>query len=372
MKLSVVGGPGYIDRSFSMDTDKLFGLTGRNTGNLVFWYAFNMHVQAIRKEYFAFNFSEQAVDAINKTDALVFIFANHVNKAMDLGHLVPRLERVEVPIIAIGLGAQSRLGEDIDWLPEGSVKFFQLLSSKTKQIGVRGEFTQNVLRQHGIENTVVLGCISNFLVDKLEGKIVSFDPDSTKYARIGLNNDLIESLQPLNEMVSQLFPRSMLDFIVQAPVELLHLARNELGKVSPEYMSRLEKIAKPFAAGGFSEREIFDRLYAFYDARAWFEHVRRYDLTLGSRMHGNMVSFQAGVPTIFVPHDSRTDELARTMELPRFELSECRSTSSPKELFQKVEFDVTRYFSRRRELKGRYISLLHDGGLKPSKFLESL
>lgn len=369
MKLAVIGGPGFIDRSFARSTDQLFAMTGRNTGNLVFWYAFSLHVAAASKSYFSFGFGNEAVDEIHQCDALAFIFANHVNPGMDLGPLVEKLDKIRVPILAVGLGAQSGLGQDIDRLPDGSVEFFRLLSKKTEKIGVRGDFTQSVLKRFGVENTEVLGCISNFTAMNLDASLQANPFGKVKADRIGLNNDFIDAVDPLNEMITRIFPSAVLDFIVQAPVELLHLARNEGSKIDPAYQRRLDKMVKTFSKAGYSERYILNRVYAFYDARAWLEYVRRYDLTLGSRMHGNMISFQAGVPTVFVPHDSRTEELTRTMALPRLELSECQHVQSAADFLEKIQFNRELYLDTRSEMKARYINLIQAAGLEPTKFL---
>lgn len=345
-------------------------MTGRNTGNLVFWYAFNMHVKVSSKRYFSFNFGDKAVEEINQCDALAFIFANHVGVGSDLGMLVEKLDRIRVPILAVGLGAQSKMGENIEWLPDGSVEFFRLLSTKTEKIGVRGEFTQSVLRRFGVGNTEVLGCISNFIAVDLDKSLDDNPHSDVKPTRVGLNNDFIDVVDPLNEMIARTFPGAVLDFVIQAPIELLHLARNEDSQVDSAYRRRLDKLVRIFSKGGYSEREIFNRLYAFFDARAWLEHVRRYDLSVGSRMHGNMISFQAGVPTVFVPHDSRTDELTRTMALPRFELSHCHSVHSWSDFIDNIQFDRGIYLDTRAELKSRYIGLLKASGLEPTRILE--
>lgn len=373
MRLSIVGNPGLVDRSFEKSTRDLFGYAGNNTGNLVFWYAFQIHVRAERKSWLPFFFSLDAVDEINDSDALIFIFANHVNPGMDLGHLTEKLDKIRVPIVALGLGAQSRLGEDIHTLPKGSIEFFRLLSAKTEKIGVRGGFTKSVLAHFGVENTEILGCISNFLSDTLPPALGDgrFQMLSGAH-RIGLNNDFIDDVEPLNRMVARIYPHAVLDFIVQAPIDLLHLARNEQHEMDPAYRRRLNKFVKTFAERGLSEHEVLDRVYAFFDTRAWMEHSRRYDLALGSRMHGNMVCFQAGTPAVFIPHDSRTEELASTMALPIFHLADCDAIKSEAEFLAGVQFDRIKYLDTRAELKGRYINLLKNAGLDVTNFLERL
>ncbi|MCR4265117.1 polysaccharide pyruvyl transferase family protein [Nitratireductor sp. ZSWI3] len=367
MKLAIVGMPGFIDRSFARSTEELYRLCGNNTGNLVFWYAFQMHVQAEERVFLPFNFNP---DVVNKCDIMVFIFANHVNPGMDLGDLVEKLERVEVPVVAFGLGAQSKLGEDVVSLPEGSVEFFQALSRKTDKIGLRGEFTKETLSRFGVHNTEVIGCISNFISSDAAARIPADFKNVQNVRRVAVNSDFIDSVAPFNRMIGRVFPDAALDVVVQAPIELLHLSRNEHTKIGKAYRAKIDKVLSSF--DGKDREALRDRVYAFYDARSWMEHAQRYDFSGGSRMHGNMVSFQTGTPTVFVPHDSRTLELASTMRLPRFPIADCDEVKSAGDFFANVRFDKDEYMQKRQELKKRYESILLNSGLRLSKIFERI
>lgn len=372
MRVGIVGTSGTIERSFEKNTSELYGTCGNNTGNLVFWYAFNGHIDATERYFSSFHFDP---DEMNKCDVMVFIFANHVNPGMDLGFLVEKLEKVRIPIVAIGLGAQSGLNEEIDSLPQGSITFFKSLSQRVDQIGVRGEFTKKTLAKFGIDNTVVLGCISNFLSDKAASVIPDSYDSLMGARRIGVNSDFISSVTPFNRMLARIYPAAVFDFIAQAPQELIHFSRNEAHLVSESYTKFSSGILSAFARNPNDQKEISqlrDRIYSFFDTNAWIEYSRRLDLSAGSRMHGNMAAFQGGATTVFVPHDSRTKELAQTMQLPMFELAKCDQIDSREKFVQNIDFDKERYLQRRSELKPRYVSMLDSVGLKVSDRLQRI
>lgn len=61
----------------------------------------------------------------------------------------------------IGIGANCLHGYDIEIykrLPESLKNLLYTLADKTSYIGVRGEFTANVLEKLGISNVKIIGC----------------------------------------------------------------------------------------------------------------------------------------------------------------------------------------------------------------------
>jgi hypothetical protein len=54
----------------------------------------------------------------------------------------------------------------------------------------------------------------------------------------------------------------------------------------------------------------------FLDPKTWFEHLAQYDLSFGTRIHGNIAALLAGTPALLLAHDSRTLELAEYHEIP--------------------------------------------------------
>ena len=95
------------------------------------------------------------------------------------------------------------------------------------------------------------------------------------------------------------------------------------------------------------------------------EDSSKYDFSVGLRLHGNMVAWQAGTPALWVYHDSRTQELAETMALPRMPfqtfIDECETVQ---DAWKRVEFDPVAYGERRALLKSRIVKVMETEGIK--------
>ena len=368
MKLAVVGSPGFIDRSYQASTETLFGQCGNNTGNLVFWYAFQSHVSAQEKKFFSFHFNPAEV---NKCDAVVLMYANHINPNFDLGPFLDSLDGINVPIIALGLGLDAELDAGVAALPKGSVEYLRLLASKTESIGLRGEQTQRALLDIGIENTCVLGCVSNFITPDLRGKLRPWE--NKPVGKILLcNHNYSRATYPLNAAINMAFPNAFVENVVQAPLELLKIARNDADLGADVDHARLHDFLAPLVNPKRSLESLVQSVSAYYDTGGWLEKAKAYDLALGTRMHGNMVALQAGTPTLFCVHDARTDELCDTMRLPAIRadgllsnledaLERCLSSDA-----------IDAYLVRREELFEQYLTFLAQANLKITPMLKTL
>lgn len=367
MKLAVIGNPGFIDRSYLLPTANVYARCGNNTGNLVFWYAFQTHITASTKKYFGFHFNP---DQVNQCDAAVILFANHVNPQMDLGPMLQRLDDIKIPVTALGLGVQGELDKTIEKLPAGSIEYFKLLSEKSEMIGLRGTDTQSALARIGVENTQVLGCVSNFITPKLEQHFRG--AKHKKANRILLNNDLTNAGRPVNELVAAAFPDATFETLVQAPLDSLHVARNEFDKVDKDYWARLNDVFAPFISAGHSMSTLLGSTKCFFDTRPWLEYSRGFDFSIGTRMHGNMVSLQSGTPTLFCVHDARTKELCATMSLPTLPDHVSAKSVDPEILLALANEALDPYLETRSRLLVGYKAFLQNSKLPLSPLLNSI
>jgi hypothetical protein len=93
---------------------------------------------------------------------------------------------------------------------------------------------------------------------------------------------------------------------------------------------------------------------SYFHVEQWLEDSSRFDFSLGGRIHGNMVAFQAGVPSLFITVDERSSELVRTMDLPSVNvanfLDAARSVDGARAL---AGFSAERYRARRALLWSR-------------------
>ena len=110
------------------------------------------------------------VDWINENcNSLVIPAANQINPNWDLTDWYKFILNIKIPIYCLGLGAQSdnRSNAKLE-LKEGTLNFLKILAEKCNNISVRGSYTQEVLNQLNIKNTLVTGCPSQLLNHHLQ------------------------------------------------------------------------------------------------------------------------------------------------------------------------------------------------------------
>ncbi|MGE0716958.1 MAG: polysaccharide pyruvyl transferase family protein, partial [Alphaproteobacteria bacterium] len=93
----------------------------------------------------------------DEPDLTVIRGSNYLGRSLDLGHVLPLVERLEGPVVAIGVGAQAPGYGPLD-LPPGSVRFWRAVAARSVSIGVRGAYSAEVLERIGVRNVRVIGC----------------------------------------------------------------------------------------------------------------------------------------------------------------------------------------------------------------------
>ncbi len=104
------------------------------------------------------------------------------------------------------------------------------------------------------------------------------------------------------------------------------IAEIDLLDGDPQFFNESMKLRKFFWRTDVSRTEYADWLrqyfFRFQDMPSWFEKIREFDFSFGTRFHGNMVALQGGVPALWVVHDTRTMELCDYLALPYLMLEE--------------------------------------------------
>ncbi|WP_165820004.1 polysaccharide pyruvyl transferase family protein [Microvirga sp. KLBC 81] len=364
------GGDGAISGSAQMETRDLYSLCGFNTGNLAFWYGISRHI-ADEKDYIPWSFDPDEVR--EKYDILVFPAANQISADNDLGYFADRFERTGLPCIILGLGAQApKIGAKFQ-IPAGTRRWLDIISERSTMLGVRGTYTAEVLSTLGIHNVEVTGCPSFFinpsvtLGSEIERKLfgatkqVAFCQGELNANQLGVEQKIFEWAY------TQRAP-----YICQAPDRMVSLARGRLSELS---RAEVEEIWRFLAPGILTEEFIqFAQQFfkVFFDATVWLEYLKPFDLSIGSRLHGNILAVQAGVPGIIVPHDSRTNELAVTGQLPIVDADTFLQCADIERIKDAVEFDGATFNKTRRELAARMAAIIRDSGLIAGRELSIL
>ena len=165
MRIGLLATARRFEDSFLEPAERLFEASGGNLGNFAFIEALWRQLQP---DVVLLPWHVDPQEARARCDLLVFAAANQLGAHTDLGDFADHLERVGLPLVAVGLGAQSANLASPPRLSAGTMRFARTLGALAPtgkpNIAVRGEFTRRVLEKLGLgDHAVTLGCPSNFL-----------------------------------------------------------------------------------------------------------------------------------------------------------------------------------------------------------------
>ncbi|HEB7537249.1 TPA: polysaccharide pyruvyl transferase family protein [Campylobacter coli] len=141
----------------TLDARQKLHLSGNNFGNYLIGYAIDRQIKNC--DFYDFYDSSIAMEEINeKYDKVVMPLSNFINHAYNLQSWADFLDKLKIPIVFIGIGAQT-LDEASDIkLQPGTLRYIKVISERCRTIGARGEFTASTLNKLGIYNVDVIGC----------------------------------------------------------------------------------------------------------------------------------------------------------------------------------------------------------------------
>ena len=289
-------------------------LIAQNAGNLIFSTAAYRILETAGTTVTADRFAIEKRDAgrINERhDAYVIPLANAFRLSFEpvLIRMTQLIERLTIPVVVLGVGAQANLSYDTRRLKrmEPSVRaFVTAVLERGPSIGVRGELTHDYLRGLGFRDVEVIGCPSLFL----NGASVHVEkrrPVLDRESRVAINvSPYVASMGPVVAHHVERYPD--LTYIAQDLDTLEMLLWGEVGAdVDPAD-------PRPIHLGHPLFRD--DKVRFFTDPAPWLDFLATRDFSFGTRIHGNIAAIIAGTPAFVLAHDSRTLELARYFEIP--------------------------------------------------------
>jgi hypothetical protein len=370
-KIGVVGTHGRIDGCSFLDTEELLRKVGANTGNLLFQYA----VCNLLDEDYVVVGEDLPWDVKTVQDqcrVLVIPSANFVRENFDFSGFVDFLDKTELPVVFLGLGAQAKNYEQTEFNFHESIdRLLDLIKRKSKKVALRGAFTDKVLRERGVDTGVITGCPTNFInkdpdfINKLKTKwsqdAFSFvatgdEPWPKDLTKRDAERKMIEWVAKGNGLYLQ---QSVEPFIKYARQRNLY----QTATVPEHHEKSLREALAPYMSDEEFRGFVATKMRLYYSVDQWMEDSARVDFSIGLRLHGNMAAWQSGTPAIWVYHDSRTRELAETMDLPHLSHLEFLKINSLTELREKVNFDFESYENTRQILRNNLSNVLEAHGV---------
>jgi Polysaccharide pyruvyl transferase len=365
VKIAVLGVGSRVPKTLLGTNTEALDACGSNTGNLLFQYAIKRFLEQLGAKlcYPDLLPDDISPSAIEDCDLIVVPCADFLNPEYALVGLWNRLRYCNKPCLPIGLGIGSDR-PDVDRLSAETLSVLDYFLKKSKRICVRGPATANALYSLGFQEdqVVVTGCFSNFLGNEPEltasyaRKLIQIESDNVPFTAVSGDRPWKESTNHLERLLYQIFRRNQNAFyLIQSHTPLVDLARPQYSATSAyQLMLYAVDLLDALNPGGTYRDLIADlegRYKIWFDAEEWLESSKQLSLSLGMRLHGNMVAMQAGVPALWVPHDPRTLELVTTMALPFLTVEQLEDLdniySCAVETFKEASES---YFMRRREL----------------------
>lgn len=365
---------GTVPRPWLLSADSLMRQTGLNVGNLAFWYATRLLFDA---ELHLVGWETKASEVPKDIKALVIPAANFISEGADLSKLAELVSALDRPVFLLGIGAQAESEQHPPKVQPSVVQFLEEVSRRTPTIGVRGEFTAKLCESYGIRNASVLGCPSILINPRLdlgrqlEQRIADLS-DGPLAVHAACVKDNIKTVE--RELVRMTRLRAGASYIVQRPVEFIKVAQSEtLTEAEEKYLS----LSAAFMGFGRNTEAFRDFLRAAVyvpDAvDSWLQYLRRFSVSVNTRIHGTVMSLTAGVPALCVCHDTRTRELSRQLRVPNIDVRQfVENRYSVHDLFAQAGFSGTDFDEERGRVARVYYEVLAQIGLKPSRHLRSL
>lgn len=394
-RVAVLGTSGYMVNQPFTGMAQALDIAGANTGNFVFQYAvckiIGDSAEIVNIALGEERSQDNPLDVIAGCDVVVMPAANHLRADAAWEGFNSFLARIHKPILVLGLGAQADKSGDVEKTVatlrgNASVqRMCDVLAEKASFIGVRGQFSRDVALGMGMKNVDVTGCPSFLISDRqtlgqeLRDRLDTLraNPQAARMCMVA------ETPYNISSSASKLATeQSLFRFIVQNDAPYIQQSGGEpslwaaLGITPAHLEDKIRWLQERMAPGMATDRlEAFlkKRGRVFFSAPDWIEYLRKYDLCIGHRFHGNMAAVGANRLGVVISHDSRTSELVDFMHIPSISAEVIRATTPSKaSILAHVEFDGEGFDHQRRHIAKKWLDLFEPLGVGLSPYIRAL
>lgn len=362
----------FLDNKLHCCTaSELMQATGGNTGNVAFVYG-------IRKllsnpiTRLGWNWDDQIVR--ERFDQIVICGANQIGEHTDLGVWAERLEKFNLPVTIIGIGAQSDDLTKLPKIPSGTQRFLEITQNlrptQNPNISTRGNFSSRVLNTLSIPS-IPAGCPSLFINSNIRLGQSILERSANKILRkiaVAAGNPWHTISADIEPTLVNIVNNHHGEYVVQHPISMLQILLGEKNNLSKDALKTFLKVYK----SDFTEDSIFEWFHSnasFYaDAPNWIKSMRKYDAVIGPRYHGVALAIQSGTPGCVLTIDSRTEELSETTGIKFLPINNALKMT-PEELIERSiwsEHDCKTLDEARLKNSNQFVTFLEDNNLTPS------
>lgn len=294
------------------------------------------------------------IEKLNSTyDQCIISFATHVTDWRDVSRYTDVVEKLDMPVFAFSLGLQDYSGgiKSINKLHVSMQKLLEIVADRSKYLGVRGNYTANILYKNGIKNVVPIGCPTiywNLNRDLNITKPKGFKNSGIVFHRTLLNKQGIHLAEPNAKIIGQDFLDEVIFSNNRGNDDILFEMEKNQYKNQGYYNEAMKLI---------ENNGVFQ-----YTFREWFDYLNNFDFILGPRLHGCVASLIQNIPAVLLARDLRVKEIGEFYDIPCYHYSELVKFKSIKEIFDAVDYTQ---FNKTYKLRyDNYIKFLNENGLE--------
>ena len=300
---------GTLSISDSIVSDKEFLLQrlGGNSGNMLF-------TESLLRTLPGSAWHPSDSDRYGDADSIVIAAANWLSPIMDYGWLADLIEKSDIPVFLVGVGAQSELDYSIPEVSRGTLRLLNIVSERSKLISTRGRFSSEVLEYYGIKNSSPTGCPSLLLCGD-EGPRFSSKEIGPQAVLHGTRHGIQGTDDFQNFLYRQAYKLGT-GILLQSELADLHIAFGD--DPFDIDLDVAHMVGITYGTPNYEALINYLRGNAafFHNFEEWLKYAKSKDFFVGSRIHGTIMSLIAGTPAVLIAHDARTVELAKTMNIP--------------------------------------------------------
>lgn len=363
-----------IDAAF-LSTAEIYEAVAHNTGNLAFVHAIHAHLGGnVRSVMWA-----DPIELANQADTVAILpLAIQRGQHLDLAKQAERFQQITVPLVAIGLGAQSNLKREIPHVQESTLSWLRSLvdhaPSSWPNIGAQDASTMDVLDHLGFaDHATIIGCPSHFInPTPLLGKQIAGRLHTPERIAVTAGDHNRGHLRRIEASLARLVTETDGSYIGQSPLDMMMLTRGQAQAMEGANLQECRDYIQP----DMPMREFVDWSIRygnlFSDAQRWLEHYRHFDFVIGTRVHGVILGIQSGIPSMCIIHDSGTLELCETLKIPYILAADVMDGVKRRDLVPRFNFDAEDFDRNRRAICRRYVQFLWSNGLAPAAWLDDI
>ncbi|WP_163655690.1 polysaccharide pyruvyl transferase family protein [Listeria sp. PSOL-1] len=310
--------------------------TGYNNGNLAYQYSVFRTLWTedvvIEADGLLSN-PARAAEINEKYDAYVFPLADAFRADFrgTLRNYTKLIKKLKIPVIVTGVGLRADYEPQLEQgfiFDEDVKRFVKAVLEKSAQLGLRGQITADYLKKLGfIENVDyrVIGCPSLYTF----GRTLKIrDVHLNEQSKLAINLSPTTSETAIQFLLNTTTNYPNYSFI---PQHLDELYLSFAG--GPDILS--EKAGYPTTI----EHKFYQegRVQYFPNMPSWLEFLKNVDLSVGARLHGNVISTIVGTPNVSFVQDARMRELALYHALPHVTIDKLEQLHNLEDLLTCVD-----------------------------------